>query len=426
MITMAKIRNIRNILATVLILGSMSFSISNAQSLELVGSCDLIGDPEFIAVGGGFAYIGGYNPLLQIVNILDPENPFVVGSIDPGYRTWDLCISKNHVFIAGNVLLFIIDVSDPSSPSLISTFEPYFVAHDVTVINNIAYLLDCYRLYVIDISNLAEPELLSDIILYINHADRMAIRDNYAYIESYAGSSPSGLRIVSIEDPSNPVLLGGSTDISFGQDIALVQDFAYIPKYHGIKIVNISDPSNPYLAGQYDAADYTREIYVDGNFAFLAELHNFADGGIRILNISQPLQPQPMIYYNDHPYYDVFYCDGLLYSTRLTNKLDIFRFSAPTNIEEEINTPNYLQYLGSFPNPFNSSTAISFTLTRPGMIKLSIYNIQGQLISELLREIHEAGDHSISWDAAEYPSGVYFARLEAGGSSKTAKMVLLK
>jgi hypothetical protein len=176
MITMAKIRNIRNTLATVLILGSMSFSISNAQSLELVGSCDLIGDPEFIAVGGDFAYIGGYNPLLQIVNILDPENPFVVGSIDPGYRTWDLCIS---------------DVSDPSSPSLISTFEPYFVAHDVTVINNIAYLLDCYRLYVIDISNLAEPELLSDIILYINHADRMAIRDNYAYIESYAGSSPS-------------------------------------------------------------------------------------------------------------------------------------------------------------------------------------------------------------------------------------------
>jgi hypothetical protein len=60
------------------------------------------------------------------------------------------------------------------------------------------------------------------------------------------------------------------------------------------------------------------------------------------------------------------------------------------------------------------------------MIKLSIYNIQGQLISGLFQGNREAGEHSVAWNASGYPSGVYFARLEAGGSSRTAKMVLLK
>jgi len=60
------------------------------------------------------------------------------------------------------------------------------------------------------------------------------------------------------------------------------------------------------------------------------------------------------------------------------------------------------------------------------MVNLSVYNIQGQQVAELVSGIREAGEHSISWDASEFPSGVYFARLEAGGSSRTAKMVLLK
>jgi len=81
---------------------------------------------------------------------------------------------------------------------------------------------------------------------------------------------------------------------------------------------------------------------------------------------------------------------------------------------------------GMTPNPFNSSTTIGFTLNEPGMVNLSVYNIQGQRVAELFNDIRQAGEHSITWDASDYPSGVYFARLEAGGSSKTAKMVLLK
>jgi hypothetical protein len=99
----------------------------------------------------------------------------------------------------------------------------------------------------------------------------------------------------------------------------------------------------------------------------------------------------------------------------------------PTGINHDPGYPS--SSLGLFrlnPNPFNSSTKISFSLSEPGAVALSIYNIQGQRVVELVRGNREAGEHSITWDASEYPSGIYFSRLEAGGLSKTTKMILLK
>ncbi|UCC78348.1 MAG: T9SS type A sorting domain-containing protein [Candidatus Zixiibacteriota bacterium] len=99
----------------------------------------------------------------------------------------------------------------------------------------------------------------------------------------------------------------------------------------------------------------------------------------------------------------------------------------PTAVDfQSINLPLSINLIEIIPNPFNSSTTISFTLSEPSVVTLRLYNIQGQRIAELLRGIRETGEHSISWDASDYPSGVYFARLEAEGFSKTAKMVLLK
>jgi hypothetical protein len=116
--------------------------------------------------------------------------------------------------------------------------------------------------------------------------------------------------------------------------------------------------------------------------------------------------------HNDTCYYYAIPRDSILYE--LTGTQD-GKVTSPLSFS-----------LQNFPNPFNSSTTISFTHNQPGIVTLSVYNIQGQRVAELFRGIREAGEHSITWHALDYPSGVYFARLEAGGSSKTAKMVLLK
>lgn len=80
----------------------------------------------------------------------------------------------------------------------------------------------------------------------------------------------------------------------------------------------------------------------------------------------------------------------------------------------------------NYPNPFNPTTKISFDLPRPGQVRLSIYNIRGQLVSVLLDEWLEAGEHDINFDATELSSGIYLYRLNSDSFTDTKKMMLLK
>jgi hypothetical protein len=93
--------------------------------------------------------------------------------------------------------------------------------------------------------------------------------------------------------------------------------------------------------------------------------------------------------------------------------------------EEEADESPPFQVVPNYPNPFWAKTEISFAVAKPGIVKMSIYNITGQEM--LHREgYYEAGRHTFHWDGADVPSGVYFYRIESGGKSETRKMVLLK
>jgi hypothetical protein len=80
----------------------------------------------------------------------------------------------------------------------------------------------------------------------------------------------------------------------------------------------------------------------------------------------------------------------------------------------------------AFPNPFNPSTTISFSLPRTGDVKISVYDIGGRLVHTLREGRLEAGEHSVEFDGRALPSGIYFARMVAGEFVKVQKMILLK
>jgi flagellar hook assembly protein FlgD len=71
-------------------------------------------------------------------------------------------------------------------------------------------------------------------------------------------------------------------------------------------------------------------------------------------------------------------------------------------------------------------THIEFSLSEPVQITLNIYDITGRLVEQLVNQHIPAGYHTVTWDASSYSSGVYIARLKAGSSIKTQKMVLMK
>lgn len=80
----------------------------------------------------------------------------------------------------------------------------------------------------------------------------------------------------------------------------------------------------------------------------------------------------------------------------------------------------------NFPNPFNPSTTISFSLPERTSINLSVYNILGQKTAELFNGEIAAGTHSIQWNAGNFVSGVYFYKLNTEKFSQTKKLFLLK
>jgi flagellar hook assembly protein FlgD len=83
------------------------------------------------------------------------------------------------------------------------------------------------------------------------------------------------------------------------------------------------------------------------------------------------------------------------------------------------------------PNPFNPSTTISFTLPEKSATTLSIYNVNGELVTTLVNRALEAGFEEVTWNGRDangnqVSTGVYFYRLCAGKRTLTKKMVLLK
>jgi outer membrane protein assembly factor BamB len=84
-----------------------------------------------------------------------------------------------------------------------------------------------------------------------------------------------------------------------------------------------------------------------------------------------------------------------------------------------------------YPNPFNPSTTIRFTLGEAARVRLGIYDVSGRLVRVLLDDRRGAGSHNEMWDGTDHAgrgvsSGVYFYRLEAGAFIETKKMVLLR
>lgn len=115
-----------------------------------------------------------------------------------------------------------------------------------------------------------------------------------------------------------------------------------------------------------------------------------------------------------------------IYQNMLISK-NVFN-SFITSIEElnEFHLPIVYQLSQNFPNPFNSSSVIKYSIPKTSQVSLKIFNTLAEEIETLVNEEKAVGTYEVSWNAANLPSGVYFYRLQAGSFVQTRKMILLK
>jgi flagellar hook assembly protein FlgD len=109
--------------------------------------------------------------------------------------------------------------------------------------------------------------------------------------------------------------------------------------------------------------------------------------------------------------------------------IDLGKYATVTSVKTE--KPLEFALQGNYPNPFNPSTTIRFSLANAGKVNLAIYNIAGQKIRQLVSETMQPGSHAVRWDGRNdkgqtVSSGTYIMRLSTGSSIVTKNMMLLK
>jgi hypothetical protein len=114
--------------------------------------------------------------------------------------------------------------------------------------------------------------------------------------------------------------------------------------------------------------------------------------------------------------------------------IDTLQFAIVSDINtRQDNLPSAFNLKQNFPNPFNSTTIIKYTIgdvkTRHAVsqhVNLSIYNLLGQKVATLVSQKQSAGEYSVSWPAENLSSGIYYYQLTTDNFRQIRKMILIK
>ncbi|MDP6586568.1 MAG: T9SS type A sorting domain-containing protein, partial [Anaerolineales bacterium] len=98
------------------------------------------------------------------------------------------------------------------------------------------------------------------------------------------------------------------------------------------------------------------------------------------------------------------------------------------NSSDRINvgTPAEFSLSSAYPNPFNPTTSMTLAVPQAGNVSVQVYNIMGQVVATLASGHMDAKTYTLTWDASNVSSGMYFVKAEAAGSVMTQKLVLMK
>ncbi len=285
----------------------------NARSVTVVGNHAFVGD----GIGG-----------LVILDVTNPALPILTAVVPEAYGARGCAVSGDLAAVAcgaGEVMFY--DITNPAAPVHRATVLTNSLVYDVQITGQLAVVADgTAGVTGIDISDLANP-VVSYHVDTPGLAMRLAIDGDHAY----AATDDGDLQVVGLQQRTVPAIVGSSSAVTNSRDVVVRGDLAFVADgwERGLRILNVNDPTNPvYLGGIGFSTSSGYAVAVDGDFAYLA------NNGLRVLNVSDPGAPTAVGYYVTAEAYDVVVEGDLAYLAAGADGLKIVNVEDPSSPSE--------------------------------------------------------------------------------------------
>jgi len=395
---------------------------SNPNSLTVQSSYTTGGYQLDVYYSDNFAYVANADYGLSVIDFTNSTTPAEVTRIDMEYAQ-AVCRFGDYLYVLDDGDMRIFYIADQNSPNLVGIWTAGGYTRTMYVLGNYAYLGGYYHMYIIDIS---DPSALYEVGSYTNY-DYIYINDifvlgNYAYLA--VGSQ--GLRIINVEDPTNP-FEAGSFPIDNAYSVSVSGDYAYVVDlYADVKIINISDPNAPYEVSSI-SNQYIRGVYVYDNFAYIVSTWL----GIRSIDISDPYNPFEVGFFDTGGYsIGAYASNDYICVADGGGGVYVLKNDLITDIDDDIFNASSNVVSQNYPNPLTSDDTtinVRFSLIKNCTVSIDLYNIRGQHIETLINEERNIGEYVVPKDVRNLSSGIYFIKFNIDGKTKAVnKFVLMK
>ncbi len=421
--------------------------VSNPEQPELTGSFT-DQDPTVsglrLSLCGDLACIAAHRDGLRIVDASDQENPFrrAIYQEHDSHNVTDVIIRDSVAFFTDVNGVEIVDISSQRLDHL-GTADVQEWAYSVALESDLLlfYVRDHRGIYVYDVSDLNDPEELGFYETGEERATDIAMKDSILYYTT----EKNGLFAVDVSDPADPMEIGHYDTRGKAFSVEIRDGLIYVADKTNVGVyrLRLNQPIIETFPERLDFGD----VPTDDTGEITLSVHNV---GMTNLNISEVSI--------ESEYFAVEFDEMIVIEPQSSAELDVTfspeRFidyhseiQISSNDEEDgelfidlvgvgITPENVLDnneqspigysLLPPYPNPFNSTTVISYNIPIATNITLELYNLLGQRVLTLFEGQKQAGVHSVTMSASDLPSGLYFVKLEASENLFTKKVMLIK
>jgi hypothetical protein len=346
----------------------------------------------------------------------------------PGLSPRKVVFENNIAFCAGISGFMALDLStinQPLGPQIIHEYSDFegpirgFEKRD-----SLIYAYSFTTFYVINYNRQNGFSLVSS--LYFPDRYLMGLASGQLFCWLLKGTTGI-VDVINVGHPENPfVARSERLPFSFYQTMAMIDSALFFFGPHGTSVckANLQLDSITTIGPEYFSDVY--QAYSENDTLYIADGIN----GIKAFSYTRRAYQELELAgsYNTRNYVKSIAKIGHNFYLADYYSLQYLRMEPTGGIvdRQPEKLPTKITLSPNYPNPFNSSTTIRYTISVSGPVTLDIYDILGRKVQTLIDINQPAGEYQAVWEADKVGSGFYFARLNAGGQSQTTKLIFLK